>query len=80
MPSCPSCQIFVSYAHVDNQAEAGDLDGWVTHLVRELGRRVSGLIAQLKGLGDPDYAQTLTQDEQLRWRVAEMQRGVCISY
>ena len=54
MPSYPSCQIFVSYAHVDNQAEAGDLDGWVTHLVRELGRRVSGLIAQRKGLGEMD--------------------------
>jgi hypothetical protein len=75
MPSCPRYQIFVSYAHVDN--EAGDLDGWGTHLVRELERRVSGLIAQLKGLGDPDYAQTLTQDEQLRWQVADTRLDGC---
>jgi hypothetical protein len=39
-------QIFVSYAHVDNQAEAGNLDGWVTHLVRELERRISGQIGR----------------------------------
>ena len=30
----------------------------------------AGLIAQLKGLGDPDYAQTQTEGEQLRWRRA----------
>ncbi|MBV8176559.1 MAG: toll/interleukin-1 receptor domain-containing protein [Verrucomicrobia bacterium] len=46
MLSCPRYQIFVSYAHVDNQAEAGDLDGWVTHLVRELERRVIGQIGR----------------------------------
>jgi WD40 repeat protein/energy-coupling factor transporter ATP-binding protein EcfA2 len=37
----------------------------------------AGLIAQLKGLGDPDDTQTPTQDEQLRWRVAEMRPGGC---
>jgi energy-coupling factor transporter ATP-binding protein EcfA2 len=37
----------------------------------------AGLIAQLKGLGDPDDAQTPTQDQQLRWRVAEMRPGGC---
>ena len=46
MPSCPRYQIFISYAHVDNQAEADDLDGWVTHLVRELERRISGQIGR----------------------------------
>ncbi len=37
----------------------------------------AGLIAQLKGLGDPDDAPTPTKDEQLRWRVAEMRPGGC---
>jgi WD40 repeat protein len=37
----------------------------------------AGLIAQLKGLGDPDYAQTQTEGEQLRWRVAEMRPSGC---
>ena len=46
MSSCSRHQIFVSYAHVDNQAETDDLDGWVTHLVRELERRISGQIGR----------------------------------
>jgi len=37
----------------------------------------AGLIAQLKGLGDPDCAQTPAEDEQLHWRVAEMRPGGC---
>ena len=37
----------------------------------------AGLIAQLKGLVDPEDAQTPTQNEQLRWRVAEMRPGGC---
>jgi WD40 repeat protein/energy-coupling factor transporter ATP-binding protein EcfA2 len=37
----------------------------------------AGLIGQLRGLGDPDYAQSSTEDEQLRWRVAEMRPGGC---
>jgi len=47
MPSCARYQIFDSYAHVDNQEEAGDLDAWVTHLVRELVPPRCGLVALL---------------------------------
>jgi hypothetical protein len=39
-------RIFVSYAHVDDQPETDATDGWVTHLVRELNRRVTGILGR----------------------------------
>jgi hypothetical protein len=74
MLSCPRYQIFVSYAHVDNQAEAGDLDGWVTHLVRELERRVIGQIGRQECVHfkiDQQLNGYEQLDEQIRTAIRE---------
>ena len=67
-------RIFVSYAHVDDQPEAEGIDGWVTHLVRELNRRVTGILGR-QGLVrftiDHQLNGHETLDEQIRKLILE---------
>jgi hypothetical protein len=67
-------QVFVSYAHVDDQSEADGLDGWVTHLVRQLQLRVSGQVGRKEFLRfkmDHQLNGHERLDEQIRTAIRE---------
>ncbi len=73
--------VFISYAHVDNEPRFAEPEGWVTHLYEDLPARLRGYIGRAPELSlfmDPKLRGTDELDEALVGRLQRTAVLVCV--